>query len=278
MARTPKGMRLAAALRDARQSRGITLRELGNRIARNSGALSRYETGERTPKPEDVAQILTALNIRGEQYDEILSLSYGTDDPGWVAWNVPDQRQQLAAMLEAERTALRIDHVAPSIFPGLLQARSYTTAIMSGGGLSADEIVTRVSIRMGRRDSLSREDPLEFVSFIGEAALRWMVGGCGVMIDQLRHVLSVSERANVHVRVVPFSSGWQPSLDGQFMVIDGAIVHIETRASGIFLHSPDDVRSYVDAVDAVRHVSCSEAESRAMLADRLRELEAHDGE
>ena len=74
MSRTPKGLRLAAALRAARESRGLTLRELGERIGRNSGVVSRYETADRTPKPEDVAQLLTALEIRGDQYDEILGL------------------------------------------------------------------------------------------------------------------------------------------------------------------------------------------------------------
>jgi transcriptional regulator with XRE-family HTH domain len=266
-------MRLAAALRDARESRGLTLRELGARIARNSGVLSRYETGERTPKPEDVAQLLTAMDIRGEQYDEILSLSYDTDAPGWVAWNVLDQRQHLAAMLDAEMNARRIDHVSPLLIPGLLQSEGYMTAIMSGGGLSPDEISTRVAVRMGRRDALYKKFPVKFVAFIGEAALRWLVGGRDAMIEQVRHLLAVGELANLHVHVVPFDGGWQPSLEGYFMVIDGSTVHLETRKSGIFLHHPDDVRIYVDALEAVRQVACGEAESRAMLVDRLRELE-----
>lgn len=276
MARTPKGMRLAAALRDARQSRGTTLRELGNRIDRNSGVLSRYETGERTPKPEDVAQILTALNIRGEQYDEILSLSYDTDAPGWVAWNVPDQRQHLAAMVDAEMNARHIDCVSPSLFPGPLQSDGYITAIMSGGSLSPEDIATRVAIRKARREALRKKDPVEYVAFVGEAVLYWMVGGREVMVEQLRHVLAFGGMPNVHVRVVPFRCGWQYSLDGYFMVIDEQAVHLETGKSGIFLHDPNDVRFYIDAVEMLRLVSCGEVESKAMLMDRLRDMKGHD--
>lgn len=273
MSRTPKGLRLAAALRAARESKGLTLRELGERIGRNSGVVSRYETADRTPKPEDVAQLLTALEIRGAQYDEILALAYDTDAPGWVAWTIPDQRQQLLAMVDAEQNATRIDHVSPSLFPGILQAEEYMTAIMSGGDIPPDETARRVRIRLGRRQALLNPRPLDLHSFIGEAALHWMVGGPGVLADQLRHVLHLGRLPNVQVRVVPFRSGWQPSLEGQFMVIDRAIVHLETRKSGIFLHNRGDVASYLDAVDMVRQVACSVAESKALLADRLRELE-----
>lgn len=276
MSRTPKGLRLAAALRAARESRGLTLRELGERIGRNSGVVSRYETADRTPKPEDVAQLLTALEIRGEEYDEILALAYDTDAPGWVAWTLPDQRQHLAAVVDMEQSAAHIDHVAHSVFPGLLQSEEYMTATMIAAGIPADEIARRVRIRIGRRDALRRNGPAELMSFLGQAALYWMIGGRAGMIEQLRYVLGVCRLPNVHLRIMPFAGGWQPALDGQFMVLDRTIVHADAGRSGIFLHNSADVRSYLDAVDRVRAVAYGEAQSRDLLAARLRELETHD--
>lgn len=273
MSKTPKGRRLAAALRHARESRGLTLRELGELTGRNSGVLSRYETADRTPKPEDVAQFLTAMEVRGDEYDEILSLAYDVDASGWLALTLPDRRQQLTAMLEAEQDAGIIEHVSHSLVPGMLQAKSYSTAIMTGGRLPASEIITRVSIRMGRRDALEKPSPVDFYSFLGEAALYWMVGGREVMVDQLRHLLRVGVWPNVHLRIVPFSSGWQPCLDGLFMVLDRSVVHIDSGESGMFLHNSADVRSYINAVHMVSEVACSEAESKVVLASRLRELE-----
>src|SRR5215467_9405001 len=99
MSKTPKGLRLALALREARDTQGLTLRELGDRIGRNSGVLSRYETGERTPKPEDVAQLLTAMGVRGTEYEDVMTLAYDTDAPQWTAWTLPEQRQHLAALV-----------------------------------------------------------------------------------------------------------------------------------------------------------------------------------
>ncbi|HEY3753037.1 MAG TPA: helix-turn-helix transcriptional regulator [Pseudonocardiaceae bacterium] len=273
MSKTPKGMRLARALRDARESRGFTLRELGAMTGRNSGVLSRYESGERTPKPEDVAQLLTALEIRGEDYEEILSLAYGTDGPGWAALTLPDQRQHLRAMIDMEQSATHIDHVAPSLFPGLLQSEAYMTAIMLAAGMSAKEVMDRVATRLLRREALDKSEPVEFMSFLGEAALYWLVGGRDVLVDQLRHVLQLSRRPHVHVRIVPFESGWQPCLDGNFMIMDRAIVHRDAGKSGIFLHNRADVASYIDSVGQLDAVSFSEAKSHAVLTARLRVLE-----
>jgi len=83
MTRTPKAHALGTALRDARERQKLSTRELADRIGRNHGEISRWETGDRTPKPENVAQVLTALGIVGEQYDDIMSLTYDTRAPLW---------------------------------------------------------------------------------------------------------------------------------------------------------------------------------------------------
>src|SRR5262245_47523636 len=108
MARTPKARALGAALRQAREENHLLLRELGSAINRDIGVISRWETGERTPKPEQVAQILTTLGVNGERYDEIMTLAYGTDQSQWVATTLPEQKQQTVAYLDWEQNASRI--------------------------------------------------------------------------------------------------------------------------------------------------------------------------
>jgi transcriptional regulator with XRE-family HTH domain len=105
VARTPKARALGAALRQTREEKGLLLRELAAAIKRDMGVLSRWETGDRTPKPEQVAQILTKLDVNGDRYEDIMTLAYGTDESQWVAITLPEQRQQMAAYvdLEAER-------------------------------------------------------------------------------------------------------------------------------------------------------------------------------
>ncbi|MEU5851082.1 helix-turn-helix domain-containing protein, partial [Saccharopolyspora shandongensis] len=65
MTRTPKGRALGNALRAARQEQGLTVRGFAAQLGRDPGVLSRWETGDRIPKPEQVAQILTSLGVNG---------------------------------------------------------------------------------------------------------------------------------------------------------------------------------------------------------------------
>src|SRR3989337_2870589 len=100
MARTPKAQALGAALRQAREDKELLLRELAAMIKRDIGVLSRWETGDRTPKPEQVAQILTTLQVGVERYDQIMTLAYGTNESQWVATTLPEQKQQIAAYVD----------------------------------------------------------------------------------------------------------------------------------------------------------------------------------
>ena len=64
--RTPKARALGSAMRKAREERGLTLRAFAAQLGRDPGVLSRWENGERTPRVDQVAQILTLLGYRGQ--------------------------------------------------------------------------------------------------------------------------------------------------------------------------------------------------------------------
>jgi transcriptional regulator with XRE-family HTH domain len=276
MARTPKAQALGVALRRERELQGLTTRDLGDRIERNHGEISRWETGDRTPKPEHVAQVLTAMGITGRSYDEIMSLAHDTTASTWVATTLPAQRQQLATFVEMEQNAAVITEVSPMIIPGMLQTRDYAHAIMSGAGLPSDEAVTRVDIRMGRRDTITREDPVKFIAFIGETAIHQMIGDTNVMVEQLSYLLEMARRSNVTLRIMRLDSGWHPALEGAFTFFVPAdqnpIVHIELRRSSMFLHEADVVGAYQEAVNKINAVSLTTEASARLITARMEKL------
>lgn len=182
--RTPRARALGNALREARLDCDLGLRQFAKEVGRDPSLLSRWETGDRTPTPTDVAQILGKLGVTGERYDAIIELAYGTDDPRWLATSLPEQKAQLAALLDFERTATLITDVSAVIVPGLLQTEEYAQAIMTDGGVPEAEISTRVSIRLGRREGL-RQRQTRFVALMCEAALRQMIGSREIMAAQL---------------------------------------------------------------------------------------------
>lgn len=275
--RTPKARALGAALREAREETRISLRGFAARIKRDPGLLSRWETGERVPKATDVAEILTALGVNGERYDEIIGLAEGTEDSQWLAVTLPEQRRQLDAVLNFEQTATVITEVSPLLVPGLLQTNKYIRAIMSAGSVPPGEVASRITTRIGRRDVLTDDDPVRFVGLIGEAALRQMVGDRALMTEQLRYLATVAQQSNVDVRVIPFETGWHPALEGSFTLIDSAqdkpIVHIENRRSGLFLHEERDVNAYREAVDHIAEVAMDPTRSAEFIAEIINDME-----
>lgn len=269
---------LGGALRQAREEGGYSLREFAAKLDRAPAVLSRWETGDRTPKPEQVAQILSMLDIKGDQFDAIVSLAYNVDEPRWAAATLPEQRQQGTAVVDAEQSATRITVAAPLLVPGLLQISDYVHAIMTAGGIPPGEVATRVAVRIGRGDVLTRsKNPAEFVAFIGETALQVVIGSRATMADQLRYLLKMSERSNVTLCVVPCDAGWHPALEGAFTIIESEpaikVVHVENRRSGQFFHEDDDVSAYVDAVETVRKVSLSPPQSGKLITKYIVKLE-----
>ncbi|EWC59990.1 putative DNA-binding protein [Actinokineospora spheciospongiae] len=287
MARTPKARALGAALRQARQDKGLLLRELASAIKRDIGVLSRWETGERIPKPEQVAQILTRLDVGGDRYDEIMTLVYGTDESQWVAMTLPERRQQMAAYVHWEQNASRIVAVAPLLVPGLLQTSEYIQAIMTAPGVPTGEIASRVTSRLGRREAITRNtDPVELLVLLGQGVLNHDIGGVQTTIGQLDHLLEMATRPNIELRIVPDRSGWNPGLDGAFELIESSeampmrnksgrpgaveldsIVFVGTLRSVLILHEEDDVDAYKRAVDNIYRLSQSPDVSANIIAD-----------
>ncbi|MEU5853476.1 helix-turn-helix domain-containing protein [Saccharopolyspora shandongensis] len=276
--RSPKARALGSALRAAREEQGWGLRQLASQIGCAPGTLSRWETGERMPKRADVKRILTQLDTDPERYDEIIDMTGGGADPRWIAVTLPEHRQQLAALLECERTATEIFQMAPLLIPGPLQTTRYIRAIMTAGGVPADEVETRIAVRIGRRELLTRSTAPRITYIIGEAALRQLVGSADAMVEQLGHILEMSKLDNVDIRVMPFDRSWHPGLDGSFLLIDSdevsSVVFLETRSSGIFLHNKDDIDNYRVAADTVLNLALNGASSRKLISQICKELEA----
>lgn len=275
---TPKAMALGTRLRAAREAKNLSQRTLAKQLGIDNSVLSRHETGERPPGPEEVAGILAVLGVNGAERDEIIDLARDPSGTTWLAVSLPEQRVQLAALLDFEQLAATIIDVAPLVVPGLLQTSNYTRAIMRTGNTVADnEVETRVAVRMGRRDVLTRDKaPVQFTALIGEGALRQMVGGPEVMAAQLQFLLKMGALPNVDIRAVPFATSWHPGLDGPFtlLTIDKttSVVHLENRRSGLFLQEQEDVAAYKEAVDEVLHVAMSTEQTAALIASEAERM------
>nr|WP_237710589.1 DUF5753 domain-containing protein [Saccharopolyspora spinosa] len=218
---------------------------------------------------------MTSLGVNGQRYEEIIDLAYGASDSSWVATTLPENRQQLAALLDLEQSATKIIEVSPLLIPGLVQTTDYIRGIMASG-LPAGELATRVSIRIGRREALTGHKPVQFVALIGQPALKQVIGSPEVLTEQLRYLLKAGRRANIELRIIRPDIGWNPALEGAFSLIEtpsGVAVHLENRKSGLFLHEEADIRIYRQAIEMVRQAALGPEDSARLIADLIGRME-----
>jgi transcriptional regulator with XRE-family HTH domain len=275
----PRARALSGALRKAREDAGVSVREVARRLGISHSVVSYWETSKRVPRIEDVASYLTAIGVTGDEREAILTLGRDADAQNWLTVGIPGISQQLNGTMECERAASAITDWSPHIVTGLLQTSDYARSIIGGGTLPTNEVEARVLVRMGRRDVITRSNPVRLTAFLGEAALHEMIGGPRVMADQLRFVAKLaSESETITVQVVRSYQGWHPGLNGPFVLYDfeGApsMVLLEHHRTGAFVTEPDDVAGYKTAVDKMLNLSLSPADSLTLITEIAQELEA----
>ena len=276
---SPRARVLGAWLRDAREAAELGVRELAGQLEIHHPNLSRWETGERMPRPEDVSMVLTAVGVNGSERERLINLARAAHEPNWLTLGEPGASEALAALIEFEQTAKLITDWSPVPIPGLLQTGDYARAIMTdAGGVPTQERDQRVRVRLSRRDVLTRRDPVNFSAIIGQEALRQIIGGPDVMADQLRYLLQQSELPTVTLQVLPTGEGWHPGIAGPFELLQfetgRPIVHLEHLRSSLFLYEEeDDLQAYVDAANTLRERALSPKESAKLITDTITTME-----
>jgi transcriptional regulator with XRE-family HTH domain len=269
---------LGEAITAARVRRNVSQRKLGALIGHTSaGLVSRWESGDRTPATDDVESIVDALQIDGEEADELRALAAGAGQIRRFAVTLPERRAELAELLAAERTATDVTKLAPLTIPGVLQTADVIRTQMHEAGVPENEIEERVLTRIGRRDLITRRDPARLSVLLGEAAVRYRIGGPRVWADQLRYLVEMGELPNVELTLVPYSAGWSPMLVGAFTLIESdeapPMVSLDLHGSGLTLRSQEDIARHRRAADAAREKAMSAADTATLIAEVLHELE-----
>lgn len=271
---TPRARFLGAELRDARTKVDISVRELARQLGIGHAKVSLWENGKKIPKTEDVASYLTVIGVTGDERERLLEMARLAEQPNWLLAGVPGIDAELGALMEFEKTAKEITVWAPLLIPGLLQTGDYARAIM-GNSPSAD---TRVAMRLGRRDVLTRRHPAEFTAIIGEAVLRDAITEPEVTVAQLEHLRRTAELPNVTVQIMPSRVGYHPGLAGPFVLLEFAkakpIVHVEHHRASAFAFEDADVAAFVDVAERLRGLAMNPDESASFIAELMNELES----
>ncbi len=233
--------------------------------------LSAWEKGYRLPSVEDVSAILALLGIHGEKRDRIRTLARHAREPNWLAASNTDLPFALTTRLDLERTATAITTWSPLIIPGLLQTPDYIRSIMDKSPVTVEQADKRLRVRLARQEILTRRDPIRFTALLGERSLQENFGDAGVMSDQIDHLVAMSARANISLRIVPAGIGYHPGLIGPFDIYEfpgsPPIASVEHVYSTAFLHEESQTAGHKRDAKVLRELALSEEASRALLRE-----------
>lgn len=272
---TTRRRQLGADLRRLRELKGLTLEEAGARVGISKATLSRYETKEGTVKWPAIDALCREYGATDEERLALVELAKGAKIQGWWRSLADPIPESMNLMLTLEDEVVREDHYACMYIPGLLQTRAYAEAVHRASEIECPEreVQHMVDIRMKRQELLDRDDPPRLWCVIDEAALRRQVGGPAVMQEQLRQLLTLSQRPHVTIQVLAFSTGAHAASVGSFAVLRGPtpeldVVYVDLLGGGLFMEKQQELGRYRLAFEYLS-AQALDLESSADIIDRI---------
>ena len=235
---TVRRLRLAAELREIRESRGMSGDAVAAALRWSPSKISRYERAKTGLQPREVERLLDFYEVTGSRRALLLSLAEDAAQKGWweqFADGLSADYQQFIG-LEHEASAIAVWHV--DVVTGLLQTEAYARHIISSYSqvepVAPGMIERLVRVRMRRQQVLDREPALKLSVVLDESVLTRRVGSELVMYEQLQRLAREADRPNLTLQILP--------LDAQHTVFGESFV--------IFSFGPDDDAALRDVVSA----------------------------
>jgi transcriptional regulator with XRE-family HTH domain len=207
---TVRRRRLAAELREIRESKGKSGDAVAAALRWSPSKISRYERAKTGLQPREVERLLDYYEITGLRREHLLALAADATQKGW--WEdygdslSADYQQFIGLEDEASEIALWDVYV----LPGLFQTEAYARHII--GTYRNIEPVTPgmterlVRVRMRRQNVVDREAGLNLSVVIDESVLQRRVGNEQVMYEQLQRLARDADRPNVTVQILPMDA------------------------------------------------------------------------
>jgi transcriptional regulator with XRE-family HTH domain len=272
--------RLGAALRRLREATGMTLETVAEELHWSTSKISRIELAKIAVKPTDVRALLGVLEVVSDEVETLVNLASEDRQPGWWRQYAEVLPPWFEGYLSLESEAARLLVYESEVIHGLLQIEDYAAEILRHSPYTPlpDEAARAAELRRARQVRLAGNDPVHLDAVINEGAVRRVVGGPEVMRDQLHHLANTSELPHVTLRVLPFTTGAHPGLDGPFTVLefpdpgDPRVVYLDWMTDSDFLTGLREIAAYRYAHERLRAAALSPNESREMINGLAEEL------
>jgi transcriptional regulator with XRE-family HTH domain len=276
---TVRRRRLAAELREIRESKGKSGDTVAAALRWSPSKISRYERARTGLQPREVERLLDYYGITGSRRALLLSLAEDASHKGWWEEYSDGLSADYQQFIGLEHEASSIDIWQVEVVTGLLQTEGYARHII--GGYSRVEpvppgVVERlVRVRMRRQQLLDRESGLQLSVVLDESVLKRRVGDDSVMYEQLQRLAAEADRPNLTLQIVPLDA--QHTFFGESFVIfqfgqdtDGAlrdVVSAEHLRSGFSVEGERETYLHRLAFRALTDTALDPTSSKALILE-----------
>ncbi|MCD0448786.1 helix-turn-helix domain-containing protein [Actinocorallia sp. API 0066] len=224
--------------------------------------VSRMETGD-AKLDERHAAILDAKWKLATLFQDLVWYARLGGDPNWAKNYV-----------QFEQIATGVWMYEGQVVPLLLQTEDYMRALVLRGGARDPE--KTFSDRRKRQAILDEGGASPFLwVLIAETVLGPHVGGREVMRKQLAHLIELSHRPKIILRVVPNTAGANEGLDGPFKIIAGPrgdVGFIEAKVDGRLVTQVAEVAMLKHQFDLIGSDALSVDSSRRLIGELMEKI------
>lgn len=255
------GARFGQRLRALRDERGWTQDELAERMGCSGTHVSAVETGRRPPTPRFTARadrVFGTGDRLTRQGRAVRNSSLLEGFPEFVA-------------LEAHAAEIRLFELG--IIPGLLQTPEYAAAIAKGavrrGAITEQQAEERLTLLARRQASLERTPAPLVYAVLDESCIRRVVGGSGVMADQLDRLVTFAELPSSVFQLAPYDLGERRAFDLPVTLLTladrSSIAYAESAQQGRLERETRFVQPLLTAYHQLQAEATSQAASVALI-------------
>ncbi|MFE9763585.1 helix-turn-helix domain-containing protein [Streptomyces sp. NPDC005808] len=269
---TERQKRLGAELRKMRLAADLTTEYAAGLLGLDRTKVSNMESGVRATSPDRIRILASNYDCADEAYVDALVTLADSRKRGWWDNFKGTLPQGLLDVAELEWFASRLRSYQTVHIPGLLQLSGYARAVFDSAlpQLPKSEVELRVLQRLQRQQVLDRDDPVEYVAYVHEWALRMQFGGRRTTREQLAYLCEASEREHVELRVLPVEAGAFPGAGHAVLYASGAVpqldtVQLDSAHGGEFTHADAQLAKYRAHMDWWHSHTLSPERSRDLI-------------
>lgn len=277
---TVRSRRLGRELKDARIKAGQSQEDAAEALLCNASKISRIESGQVSARPLEVVTLLRLYGLADDpaRMQRLEGLARVSSKRGW--WldyeTIP---HGYADQISLEDDATHISEWGSALIPGLCQSPKYAQKTIENGPnfVAPDETNELVEVRKRRQLRISAEG-IYYAATLWECAVTIPTWGHEVHEDQLRHLLTLAERSNVTIQILPMTEMAAATLAGPFSAYAFAdepafeAVRVSNAMNTTVLEGGSDLTAYSRIYDRLRSAALSQDQSVKLIREILENL------